>query len=250
MAKHISFPSAAHKEFYDTFQVLTQTRHGWNAWSDFIEAAAIAISNRYERRKEILESREQRYLSIVKHYNKQEQVVFPQLLGILSGALEENPQQDFLGWLFMTLNLNDHWKEQCFTPYHIAEAMARMTIDTSAKEREWFSLGDPCCGAGVMFIAARNYMVEQEIGYDRVLYVGQDIDQTAALMCYLQISLLGCAGYVVVGNSLLHPTVGPVIAPMESPNYDIWYTPLYHAPIWQYRRSLALLELAQHKKKE
>ena len=47
---------------------------------------------------------------------------------------------------------------------------------------------------------------ETYINYqNHVLVAAQDIDMTVALMCYIQLSLLGVAGYVKIGNSITDP---------------------------------------------
>lgn len=56
-------------------------------------------------------------------------------------------------------------------------------------------------------------------------------------MCYIQLSLLGCAGYVVIGNTLTEPQVGPVLFGEESSR--CWYTPMYFHPVWATRRAIA-----------
>ena len=92
-------------------------------------------------------------------------------------------------------------------------------------EKGWVGIHDPCCGAGALLIAARNTMVRRKHGPAEALYVAQDIDRTAALMCYLQLSLLGCAGYVVVADSLplvvsldgAHVLLFPVIVGLTLP---------------------------------
>ena len=63
-----------------------------------------------------------------------------------------------------------------------------------------------------------------------LLVVGQDIDETVALMCYIQISLLGVAGYIKVGNSITDP--------MDDDKSKYWYTPMYFSDIWVIRRFL------------
>lgn len=40
---------------------------------------------------------------------------------------------------------------------------------------------------------------------NHILFSAQDIEETVALMCYIQLSLLGVAGFVKVGNSLTDP---------------------------------------------
>ena len=73
------------------------------------------------------EEREKRYLKIIKKYNKREQEQFPELAAYVVMALEENPEQDFLGSIFMELNLGDKSNSQFFTPYHVCELMAKVT---------------------------------------------------------------------------------------------------------------------------
>ena len=51
-------------------------------------------------------------------------------------------------------------------------------------------------------------------------------------MCYLQISLLGVAGYVKVGNSL----TDPITSDDTLENY--WFTPMYFSDIWETRRTI------------
>ena len=63
-----------------------------------------------------------------------------------------------------------------------------------------------------------------------LLVVGQDIDETVALMCYIQISLLGVAGYIKVGNSITDPMT------TDDDKSKYWYTPMYFSNIWVIRR--------------
>ena len=73
------------------------------------------------------------------------------------------------------------------------------------------------------------------------IFVAQDVDRTAALMCYIQLSLLGCPGYVIVGNTLTNPAVGSVLNPICQDGQEIWYTPMYATEIWNMRRVFDLL---------
>ena len=61
--------------------------------------------------------------------------------------LDRNPRQDFLGQMFMTLELGSNWHGQFFTPYNVCEAMAEVVIDH--KEQKYVTAYDPACGAGV-----------------------------------------------------------------------------------------------------
>lgn len=71
---------------------------------------------------------------------------------------------------------------------------------------------------------------DQELFPELVLVVAQDIDKTVALMCYIQLSLLGVAGYVKVGNSLTEPMTD------NDNKENYWYTPMYFSPVWTMRR--------------
>lgn len=162
-------------------------------------------------------------------------MLFPRLVGIVADALTKNPDQDFLGEMFMTLELGSHWKGQFFTPYDICRMMARVQLEgagAQAKEKGWIGIYDPACGAGALLVAARNELVLEKLPYTSALFVGQDIDRTAALMCYIQISLLGCAGYVVISDTLRYPITGTALRPVKTENNDIWYTPMLYSEAW------------------
>lgn len=63
-----------------------------------------------------------------------------------------------------------------------------------------------------------------------ILFSAQDIEETVALMCYIQLSLLGVAGFVKVGNSL----TDPIRNGDSLENY--WFTPMYFSDVWHTRR--------------
>ena len=248
MAKAARYLNTQQKEFHKTITGLCERKAVWQVWSDFLECSAIAISNCLDQSGEIHDKREQRYLQIIKGYREQEQHGLCCLLGYVEEALEENPEQDFLGDMYMALNLNSHWHGQFFTPYHVSHFMAKVTIskeDETLREHGWIGLNDPACGAGSLLIAARNVCLAEGIGYRQVLFTAQDVDRVVALMCYIQLSLLGCAGYVVVGDSLLHPvaSMGSTLLPAFSPQHEVWFTPMFYDEVWQGRIQCAWLSL-------
>lgn len=172
------------------------------------------------------QEREEMYLDSVKRYTKDEADMLAQMLGYVIMALEENPEQDFLGEMFSGLNLHNEWKGQFFTPYHIGSFMAAINIESAKEElkhKDCITVNDCCCGAGCLLIAFANEARKAKIDFqNRVIFVAQDIDFTAAMMCYIQLSLLGCKAIVKVGNSLTDPFVH---ADLEGK--DVWYTPMY-----------------------
>ncbi len=241
---------AYQKEFLSKFSLLCQRRHNWRAWSDFIELVAISIANSLEHGNVMVE-REKRYQQIIQGYTPKEQPIFSDLLQIMVDALEHDPEQDFLGAQFMLLELGNHWKGQYFTPYSLCKLMAQINLDGTQQvmeSRGWISINDCCCGAGAMLIAARNALVHRSLGHKDALFVAQDIDRTAGLMCYIQLSLLGCAGYVVIADSLLHPVGGKSpLLPEFTSAHDVWYLPMFYHEKWQerifYRHISGLLQM-------
>ena len=233
-----SFLASGQKEFAKKFSALCDCHSSWQVWADFVETAATAISNQLDH-SEIGCKREKRYFEIMEQYTPEEQQIFPQLMATLVNALDENQDQDFLGDLFMALDLGSHWHGQFFTPYNVCKMMAEIQcrdVRDRFNGRAYISVNDCACGAGAMLIAARNVFASEGVGFDRTLFVAQDIDRVAGLMCYIQLSLLGCAGYVVIADSLRYPITGSTICPTFNENHDVWYLPMWYSDPWAIRR--------------
>lgn len=232
--RNIQLDTMQQKEIYERFRCLSDKYGRWEVWADFItlSACSLCVSDRA--------AREQEYAEVVKRYTKDDIKQFAQMLDLTVEALERNPDQDFLGDLFMRFDLSNTWKGQFFTPYYVCRAMSAMTIgdlSSQLKTKSWVSVNDPACGAGALLIAFAQECLRQKVNYQKsVLFVAQDIDRTAALMCFVQLSLLGCPGYVVIGDTILHPTVGPSeLLPVKQAKQEIWYTPMLYTDIWQWR---------------
>lgn len=193
-------------------------------FADFVEMSALAISNAVDLCQR--EKREARYLEIVKRYNAEEAARFPQMLGCLVMALE-GEMRDHLGRLFMAIELGNHWVGQFFTPYELCVLMAKMQLHDAAELIEakgFITMCEPAAGAGAMVIACAQALRDAEINYQQTLHVtAQDLDSTAAQMCYLQMSLLGIPGVVVVGDTLR----------MEE--RERWYTPAHIVDGWAWK---------------
>lgn len=225
-------------EFLKLFRGISQRFHPYSLWSDFITMYACAISNTVD--KAHYNERESLYLKMIRKYNAEERMVFPKLAAEVVVALEKNPEQDFLGSAYMALNLGNQKAGQFFTPYDICKMMASVTVgDVSdhIKKDGYVSVCDPACGAGATLIAAiheigRALEKDKLNWQNHVLAVGQDIDTTTALMCYIQLSLLGCAGYIKIGNTL----TDPMSENDSKENY--WYTPMYFMEPWPTYRML------------
>ena len=224
------------KNFMDTFGELTQKLSPWEVWKDFVVMHSCSFSNVFD--KAHYEARESLYLDIIKKYDKKEQSKFPELLAYTVSALEENPDQDFLGSIYTELGLINKQHKQIFTPYNISQLMAEITLDGVArtvKEKGYITLEDSCCGAGSTLIAGINtikhILTAEKLNFqNHVLVVAQDIDLTVGLMCYIQLSLLGVSGFVKIDNAITHP----ITSNDSLENY--WFTPMYFSDVWKTRR--------------
>ena len=134
--------------------------------------------------------------------------------------------------------LGDKSNSQFFTPYHVCELMAKVTEEDVAavvKEKGYITINDFCCGAGATLIAAINEARKQlekvNLNFqNHVLVVAQDIDEIVALMCYIQLSLLGVAAYIKVGDVFTQP----MSTDDNGENY--WFTMMYFSDVWTMRR--------------
>lgn len=221
------------KKFIKTFQEILNGETRWSLWTDFCEAASITLSQVCFSKK-----REERFLEIMKKHKTED---FSKLFAITVEALERDPEQDFLGTLFMQLELSSHWHGQFFTPYSVGAMMAKVN-NYSCEGKDYVSVNDPACGAGCLLIAARNEMLKKQIGSDRAFFVGQDISFIAGLMAHIQLSLLGCAGYIVIADTIRYPVYGGLLSPRVESG-QILYTPVYYTDIWQIRKGI---EYARH----
>ena len=238
MAKQIPTKTQYEKEFVKTFDGLAYKYDSGTVWTDFVNMMACEISNAVDW--EMKEERGKAYATTASKYSKEDMELFAQLGATLMTALNDNPAQDFLGNLYMLLGLNKSFQAQIFTPWSVATAMARLSLEqlgfmATVKEKGFISICDPACGAGCTLLAITNeFRVCTEGGnfQEKLLLVGQDIDRTAAQMCYIQMSIIGCAGYVIVGNSLTHPPTGDVLLPCFAEGTDAWITPRFFTEPW------------------
>lgn len=242
--KHIGTANDKEKEFLKLFDQLTYSRSGWQVWEDLMTVMACSICNAVDRRKEPFERREKQYERAIKSLGGVD--IPAQMLGIITMALEENPNQDFLGKLYMNLNLGSHWHGQFFTPYDVCKFMAKVQIGDEChaeiESKGYLSVGDMCVGAGAMLIAAAEALRECKVNYQTsVLFVGQDIDPVVAKIAYIQLSLLGCSGYITIGDSLMNPQTGHILFPNENEGQELWIMPMFMHQVWEMRRTAMLM---------
>jgi len=191
----------ARKEFIRVFKVTGRHLRRWDVFSDFITLAASELDMARIRTPENIENSRK----ICERYDKDDIGRLHQLFQFMFCALE-GKFHDFLGSIFMELELGSGDMGQYFTPYNVQSLMARMLIP-GIKEtigREGIAtISDPACGSAGMIIAYAECLLEVDINPSVHLFASCiDIDPIAADMAFIQLSLLGVAAEVVTGNTL------------------------------------------------
>lgn len=187
-------------------------------------------------------------MTVAAKYKTEEMQAMAEMLGLIVEGMDKNQDQDFLGELYMALELGNEQNGQFFTPYNVCRMMASITsteLKTRVEQDNWISVSDPASGAGALLIAFANECRRQGVNYQSsVLFIAQDIAYIVGLMCYIQLSLMGCPGYVVIGDSLTHPATSydeRGLIPVDDGN--VWYTPFYFRQEWHWRRLAAQMSI-------
>ena len=211
-------------DFQRLFRDTARHCHRYEVFRDFVTLTAISLHNRIN----LVDALEAEYLAIIGRYPREDQLRFPQLLAELVEIMEVEPW-DALGQLYMELGIQSEHVGQFFTPPEISELMARITYGgalASLKE-PFVTVMEPACGAGGMILAFAKVMIDSGHNPAERMWVHcQDIDRTAALMCYVQLALWHIPGVVVVGNTLAMETC------------EVFYTPAHYLGRWSDRLAI------------
>ena len=101
------------KNFLKIFNGLTGKHSRWEIWEDFVTLTAIEISNSTD--KVNAAERTKMYQTIVSKYSAKERDGMAEMLAEVVMGMEQNPDQDFLGSLYMMCELGNDHAGQFFT---------------------------------------------------------------------------------------------------------------------------------------
>ena len=157
------------KNFLKIFNSLTGKHSRWEIWEDFVTLTAIEISNSTD--KVNAPERTKMYQTIVSKYSAKEREGMAEMLGEVIMGMEQNPDQDFLGSLYMMCELGNSHAGQFFTPYDVCRCMAESPFDPKLHpDMEGFiSVSDPACGAGATLLAFLNVCKRRNICYHKAI---------------------------------------------------------------------------------
>ena len=138
-------------EFKKTYDELCSFHDRLTIFSDFVKMCATSIYNSFAKNEEL----ENEYLRTINSYNKKEQELFIKMFGELIMMYEDSKKiVDILGPIYMNISSKNRNLGQVFTPEHIAELMAEMSVtdENSLKEKVqtngYITVMDPACGSG------------------------------------------------------------------------------------------------------
>lgn len=191
----------ARRRFISVFGDTARNLRRWEVFSDFITLAASELDMARIRTPEnIARSRE-----ICAKYSESNISNLHALFGLMVCALEAK-FHDFLGAIFMALELGDDRNGQYFTPYNVQSLLAKLLradVDETIRREGFVTVSDPASGAGGMIVAYAEYLLEAGYNPSEQMFGSCiDIDPIAADMAFIQLSLLGIPAEVVTGNTL------------------------------------------------
>jgi type I restriction-modification system DNA methylase subunit len=185
------------KSFMSILEKIDKSKRSGEVFTDWAIMSSAALYN-WKKNMDV----ENEYLLIEKKYSKAQLKMLAELLSYTVLALDEN-KKDFLGDIYMELNLGNKRLSQFFTPSSISILMAKMSLDEDMiKSGRTVSIMDPCCGSGGMLISSADVVEEYGGSYENILLVGQDIDDLCAHMTFIQLNILKIPAIVKCGNSL------------------------------------------------
>ena len=187
-------------EFIKCMESVDRSKHNFEIFQDFLIMASASFNNAIVKDENV----EKEYMEVVQRYKDVKPLC--ELLAITTMALEQE-MHDFLGEVYMSAGFGNKHNGQFFTPYHMSLCMAKMLIgeyvENEIKEKGYYTLSEPCCGAGGMIIAFANTLLDKGYNPQKIMkFLGTDIDIGCCRMAYIQTSLLGLKGDIVHGNTL------------------------------------------------
>ena len=222
--------------FKKSFQKLCEKKHLSEAWRMFVYMTAWEIADHCGNQNQHLYNE---YWNYYKQLNEVEHKALLELMGIAQLQFSKDPYHDWLGEMYMAEGLADKKnKSQFFTPRDLSRLAAKLSMGTKEDiqkeidKKGYISLSDDCIGAGSMPLAALEEL--DRMGFDPKTDVrlwGRDNSEMVLLQAYIQLSLAGAAGYLILGDTLTLKN-----------EYALW-TPQMLSDVWQARIAWENLEL-------
>ena len=224
------------QKFLKCFRQLAKGRSAEAVWDDMVSIISCTISNSNDPAAERWLAREKEYFGICRKYDNDNDKIhmLSQLFAYVMTAYIDNPEQDFLGSMYMELNIGRNRKAKGFTSYDFCRKLWEMTLSQEETEKQ-IECQDrivvllPCCDAGGTMLASSHRI--EELGYDPVrqaIYEGISEDPVVAKMCYIQAALAGLPARIIITKDICKTMNNSGSRILEGDEIsDVWYTPEY-----------------------
>lgn len=200
-------------------------------FSDFVELAAIRISNRVDPVH--YKERDERAKIINKTYTDTEHAelhkYFSELFRQIQAKHIVGYFEDILGRLFEESRFSRTGQDQ--TPPDLARLVAGLCGSgyPSIQEKGFIDLDECACGSGSLVLAFAETMMSKGLNcYEQLVVRATDSDIRCVHMAYVQLSLYGIPAVVIHGNTI------------TLQEYTRWYTPMYILGKWVWRSPFSL----------
>ena len=218
-------------EMKNRFSMLTKNHHALQAWKDFVVLGACNISPL----KQSEYSPE--FINLTGRYTTDELMIMMEMLEITTAALSTYPEYDFLGEFYTYIDsTNRSYRNKRSPSLYTKTSVSVNYLREELVNSAWLKITDEACGTGSVIIQILNDCRSEHLNYQSTLFfVAKDHNRSAALACYLQLSLLGCAGCVIAPDGLgLHSPVDNLGTDAHE-GYEIWIMPMTYTGDWQWR---------------
>ena len=199
------------KDFTDSLNSLSRSRHPSSTFSSFLEIVAICLHQLpyehgdFPKSDDAYQRMEAKYFEAIKGYSADELTTMAHMMSITLLA-HKTEFGDFLGELAGENELLSQRGGQFFTPYPVCSLMAQINLVDASKiveEKGLITISDPAVGGGAMLIASAEALLQQQIDprscaqFDAI-----DISRNSFNMAYIQLSALDLQAMVRHGNTL------------------------------------------------
>lgn len=172
------------KAIAEDYEKLYQLTHNWHIFETSLEIF-LAVLNNYKGDEE--------YFKAIDGLDRGTLDIISSILGKLFLHFVYNQEfYDILGSVYTEIAQRGakRFLAQHFTPWHVARLMAMVTLQQK-KEKNIITVCDPCCGSGIMLLAAKSVIAETQGrgALRRYRFYGQDIDPICVNMCKIQMLL-------------------------------------------------------------
>lgn len=200
--------SAPQREFIKQLTGITRRETPSKLFEAFVEMAYCSFAQAWPKAMtgKLDDTIEARYMRHATRLGKNGCDTMAALCGLMVQTMEETEGCDFLGEIAQAVGSLHAGVCQFFTPWAVSEMMARMTlhgIESLLDEQPYITIAEPAVGAGVMVLAVAKVLREMNVNVStRVWFEAVDVMALAQQMAFVQMTMAGCSGRVICGNTL------------------------------------------------